>query len=93
MDRFTVLYQLNNHYFYIGCSTYLLADLTLSNVQSVHSGEPLGIYDAKTELFQWEPVRRHYYNKLSIEEQARHDLRIIRIVHQLREEAVAAVLN
>gem|GEM_PF-6710386 len=34
-----------------GCSTYLLADLILSSVQSVYRGEPPGIYDARTELF------------------------------------------
>ena len=46
--------------------------------------KPIGIHDAKTELFVWEPARQRQYDKASIEKQGKLGEQIDRIVQTLR---------
>lgn len=84
MKRFSVLYLLNERYHHIGCGSHSQAKSVLQKLLTDNRRMPVGIYDAKTELFEWEPARQRDYNKAGIEGQGRLGDHIITIVEALR---------
>jgi hypothetical protein len=68
---------------------FKLESKALESFSTHHQGTPIGVYDAKTELFYWEVSR--FDNKMSIEEQGRMRMgnEVINIIQTLRslEEA------
>ncbi|GAA4466287.1 hypothetical protein GCM10023189_48100 [Nibrella saemangeumensis] len=86
MKRFSVVYRLKEQYYHIPCSTYIKATMLLRKAHSTPFGKPVGIYDAKTELFQWGPLQQHLYNTLSLGEQGRQGSAIINQVQVLRQQ-------
>lgn len=84
MNRFSVLYMLNGQYHHIGAATQSEAMSVLQSLAKNTRRIPVGIYDAKTELFEWEPGRQKDYNKSDIEEQGRLAGQIITIAQALR---------
>ncbi|GAB3018493.1 hypothetical protein GCM10027185_14140 [Spirosoma pulveris] len=56
----------------------------LEHLFSLEGHAPIGIYDAKTELFYWEPQRQQDYNRAQIEEQGKLADQIIQIAQALR---------
>jgi hypothetical protein len=89
MDRFSILYILQGNYRHINYPTRSEAYAALENFSAQHQGgNPLGIYDAKTELFYWE-ITQFEYNKMSIAEQGKRGNEVINIIQDLRSrEAV-----
>ena len=67
MNRFSVLYLHHDAYSHVGFSTLAEADRCLGQVFGTMGDSPLGIYDAKTELFAWEPGLQQQYNQMSLE--------------------------
>lgn len=86
MNRFSVIYLLKRQYQLIYCSTYQEAEATLAHLLTQEGHKPIGIYDAKTELFDWEPARQRQYDKASIEKQGKLGEQINRIVLSLRQQ-------
>lgn len=84
MNRFSVLYLLKEQYHHIGSDTLGEAEQLVRTLQSDKKRTPVGIYDAKTELFQWEPGRQLAYDQGNIEEQGKLGKQIIMIVQALR---------
>lgn len=84
MNRFSILYLLKGQYYHITYPTRLEAENALNHYPPTQKGMPLGMYDAKTELFSWGASRQTEYNHLSIEEQGRRGNEIIKIVESLR---------
>ena len=84
IKRYSVLYLRHEQYHHIDCITYLQAQTLLEGMSSDADQVPIGIYDAKTELFEWEPDRRHLYSQASIGEQGKRAEEMIRIVQELR---------
>lgn len=84
MKRFSVLYLLREQYQHIGCDTHSEALGVLQKLQSDPKRTPVGVYDAKTELFEWEPTRQHTYNGADIQEQSRLADQVITIAQALR---------
>lgn len=84
MNRFSVLYMLNGQYHHIGSSAHSEAMSVLQNLSKNTKRVPVGIYDAKTELFEWEPGRQKNYNQADIEEQGKLADQIITIAQALR---------
>ena len=86
MNRFSILYLHKKQYKHISYPTRVEANNALESF-STHQGTPIGVYDAKTELFYWEVAR--FDNKMSIEEQGRRGNEVINIIQALRiqEEA------
>ena len=68
---------------HIGCSTQAQAEALLQRLLTDPKRIPVGIYDAKTELFAWEPLRQRAYNQAGIGEQGQLGDQIIRIVEIL----------
>jgi hypothetical protein len=84
MNRFSVLYMLNGQYHHISCNTHSEAISILQTLSANPSRTAVGIYDAKTELFEWEPGRQHNYNQAEIEEQGQLATQIINVAQALR---------
>ncbi len=84
MNRFSVLYMLKGQYHHIGATTHQEALSLLQNLSTNTKRVPVGIYDAKTELFEWEPRRQNNYNQADIEEQGKLADQIITIAQALR---------
>ncbi len=85
MNRFSVIYLLKKQYHHIYCTTQTEADSLLRNGFTDEGVIPIGIYDAKTELFYWEPTRQRHYDKATIEKQGKLGSQIITIAQGLRQ--------
>lgn len=84
MKRFSVIYLLREQYHHIACNTQSEAIDVLQKLQVDMKRTPVGVYDAKTELFEWEPTRQQVYNGASIQEQGKLADQIISIAQALR---------
>ncbi|MBC7570828.1 MAG: hypothetical protein H7319_13995 [Spirosoma sp.] len=84
MKRYSILYLLNEQYQHIGSATYPEAQAILQKVVADPKRVPVGIYDGKTELFEWEPGRQHEYNTAGIDEQGKLAEQVIPIAQALR---------
>jgi hypothetical protein len=84
MNRFSVIYLLNRQYHHIYCATQTEAYAILEHGLTQPGYKPIGIYDAKTELFYWEPTRQHQYNRASIERQGKIASQAIQVAQNLR---------
>ena len=85
MNRFSVIYLLKKHYNHAYCETHAEATALLQTMLMQEEAKPVGIYDAKTELFYWEPMQQRRYNQSGIEEQGKLGERMITIAQQLRQ--------
>ncbi len=85
MNRFSILYLLKGQYQHISYPTRTEAYTALAGFSGIHKGIPIGVYDAKTELFYWE-VPRFEYNKMSIEEQGKRGEEVINVIQNLRNQ-------
>ena len=88
MKRFSVIYLLKEQYHHIGCATHSDAQVVLQNLSTDKKRKPVGIYDAKTELFEWDPTRQQDYNQANMEEQGKRGEHIITIAQALRRRDV-----
>lgn len=86
MNRFSVIYLLRKQYHHIDCATQAEADSVLQHISTQKGHKPIGIYDAKTELFYWEPTRQRQYNQSGIGEQGKLGEQMISIAQTLRQQ-------
>lgn len=93
MNRFSVIYLLEKEYYHICCALHSEADTVLEQLMTQEDHTPLGIYDAKTELFYWEPNRQRAYNQASIEQQGKHGGQMIQLAQALRQQNKTYVAN
>lgn len=84
MNRFSVIYFFQKEFQHITCSTLAEAGDLLKHLFTREEYKPIGIYDAKTELFVWEPARQEQYNQATIERQGKLDDQIVQIAQTLR---------
>lgn len=84
MKRFSVLYLLKEQYHHIGTNTQAEARAILEKLLTDKRRTPVGIYDDKTELIEWEPTRQRAYDRTSIGEQGNSGNQIIAIAQALR---------
>ncbi len=85
MNRFSILYLFKGQYQHISYPTraeaYSALEVFFVNKKEI----PIGVYDAKTELFFWE-LPRFEYNQMSIEEQGRRGEEVINVIQNLRSQ-------
>ena len=86
MHRFCLLYILNEVYYHYSCLTQTEAQELLIILPRINGATPLGIYDAKTELFCWEPVQQQVYNEAAISDQGQLATQVIEIAQSLCHE-------
>lgn len=83
-NRYSVVYLINDQHQHAGCGSYEEAKHLVDKLQDDPNREPIGIYDDKTELFEWEPMLKEIYDQSSIHEQGVHGAEIISIAQALR---------
>lgn len=86
MNRFSVIYLVNKQFHHTYSNTQAEAEIVLQNLLTQEDHEPIGIYDAKTELFYWEPKRQVKYDQAPIEEQGPLGDQITVIAKNLRQQ-------
>ncbi|MFD1142882.1 hypothetical protein ACFQ4C_17280 [Larkinella insperata] len=84
MNRFSVLYQFKGQYHHIGRDTQAEARTTLQILANDARRTPIGIFDSKTELFEWTPSYQQHMDQASISEQGSQGNEIISIAQALR---------
>lgn len=84
MKRLSVIYLLNGRYHHVASDTPTEAKALLEKLSTDQRRKPVGIYDAKTELFDWEPDQQQAYDQASISEQAQRSNYITSIAQALR---------
>lgn len=87
MNRFSVLYTFKKQYHHLSFSTRSEAEAILEKIARRRRGVPIGIYDAKTELFFWERNRQKKNSELAFSKQAKEEDSMITIVQNLRRQA------
>ena len=85
MNRFSVIYLFQKQFHHISCATHTEAEALLMHLLTQEDHQPFGVYDAKTELFVWEPTRKDVYDKATMEEQGKSDAQVVQIAQQLRQ--------
>ena len=83
-NRYSVLYLLKEHYQHLGCSTYEQAQTAMKVLLDDKERTAVGIYDDRTELFEWDAALRDEYEKASMKDQGRSSERITTIAQALR---------
>lgn len=86
MNRFSVIYLFREQFYHLYSATHAEAEAVLQRLHDQDEKEPIGIYDAKTELFYWESKRQSKYDKAPIEEQGPLGDQITTIAKNLRQQ-------
>ncbi len=85
MNRFSVLYLLKERHQHISCQTLAEARSILQTIITSEGRTAVGIYDAKTELFEWVVTHQQgHYAQAGLDEQGNVDEQIITIAQALR---------
>ena len=84
MKRYSLIYLLNDQYQHVSFDAHSEAVTVMERLLTNPKRQPLGIYDAKTELFQWSSPHQLPYSQASTEEQAQRGNDIISVAQALR---------
>ncbi len=84
MKRYSLIYLLKDQHQHVGFVSHAEANSLLQRLLTDSKRTPIGIYDAKTELFEWAPAYQPQFNQASTEEQAQLGNEIITIAQSLR---------
>lgn len=82
-NRYSVLYTLNDQYQHIGCPTQEHAQTVLGSMLTDENRVPVGIYDSKTDSFEWEIVGEYLAGTGTSAQNSRQE-RILTIARALR---------
>ncbi len=83
-NRYSVLYMLNDQYQHVGCPTQEEAQLVQSLMLTDENRVPVGIYDSRTDSFEWEIVGEYLAAKGSDDHQRDREEAILTIARALR---------
>ncbi|WP_090146877.1 hypothetical protein [Dyadobacter soli] len=83
-NRYSVLYTLNDQYQHVGCPTQEEAQLVQSLMLTDGNRVPVGIYDSRTDSFEWEIVGEYLAAQGSDEHQRNREETILTVARALR---------
>jgi hypothetical protein len=83
-NRYSVLYMLNDQHQHVGCPTQEEAQLVQSLLLTDGNRVPVGIYDSRTDSFEWEIVGEYLAAKGSDDHQRDREEAILTIARALR---------
>ncbi|MCF0068862.1 hypothetical protein LZD49_00175 [Dyadobacter sp. CY261] len=83
-NRYSVLYMLNDQYQHVGCPTQEEAQLVQGLMLTDENRVPVGIYDSKTDSFEWEIVGEYLAGKGADDHQLSRQETILTIARALR---------
>lgn len=84
MKRYSVLYLLNEQYRHVFCATQEEASAVLQKLRTDQKRIPVGVYDAKTELVDWDAAFHPDFSKAPIGQQGMLADQVITIAQALR---------
>ncbi len=88
-NRYSVVYLFKDQYKHVVRTTREQALADLSLLLDDRERTPVGIYDDKTELFEWDHSLREEYEKASMWEQGRRGEEVIEITKALRRRDIS----
>jgi len=62
-NRYSVLYTLKGQYQHVGCSSEEEAQHVLGTLMTDGNRTPIGIYDSKTDSFEWEIIGQYFHSQ------------------------------
>jgi hypothetical protein len=62
-NRYSVLYTLKGQYQHVGCSSQEEAQHVLGSLMTDGNRIPIGIYDSKTDTFEWEIIGQYFHSQ------------------------------
>ncbi|MCF0055000.1 hypothetical protein [Dyadobacter sp. CY356] len=83
-NRYSVLYTLKSQYHHIGCSSQAEAQSVLGLLMTDGNRIPVGIYDEKTDTFEWEIIGQYFHSQDSTIDQNSRLEEILTISRALR---------
>jgi hypothetical protein len=83
-NRYSVLYTINGQYHHLGCSSQSEAQSSLGILMTDGNRIPVGIYDAKTDLFEWEIIGQYFHSQDPISDQRHRLNEVLTISRALR---------
>ncbi len=83
-NRYSVVYHFKEQYKHLGYPTYAQAQAAVKVLLDDKDRTPVGIYDDRTELFEWDAALRDEYEKASMKDQGRKGEEIIGLVQAMR---------
>lgn len=83
-NRYSVLYTLNEQYQHVGCPTQEEAQLVQGLMLTDENRVPVGIYDSRTDSFEWEIVGEYLAARGSDAHQRDREEAILTIARALR---------
>ena len=83
-NRYSVLYTLNAQYHHIGCSSQAEAQSAMGILMTDGNRIPVGIYDEKTDSFEWEIIGQYFHSQDPISEQRSRMEEVLTIARALR---------
>lgn len=83
-NRYSVLYTLKSQYHHIGCSSEAEAQSVLGLLMTDGNRIPVGIYDEKTDTFEWEIIGQYFHSQDSSIDQNSRLEEILTISRALR---------
>lgn len=83
-NRYSVLYTINGQYHHVGCSSQAEAQSALGILMTDGNRIPVGIYDAKTDLFEWEIIGQYFHSQDPISDQRSRLNEVLTISRALR---------
>ncbi|MCF2490817.1 hypothetical protein [Dyadobacter sp. CY347] len=83
-NRYSVLYTLKGQYQHVGCSTEEEAQYVLGMLMTDGNRIPVGIYDSKTDSFEWEIIGQYFHGQDSTSDQQARLHEVLTISRTLR---------
>lgn len=84
LNRYSVLYTVNGQYQHIGCSSQEESQSVLANMMTDEFRIPIGIYDEKTDLFEWEMIGQYFHSMDPENDQRERQNEVMNVVRALR---------
>ncbi|MBE9461622.1 hypothetical protein IEE83_06985 [Dyadobacter sp. UP-52] len=78
------MYTLKSQYHHIGCSSQAEAQSVLGLLMTDGNRIPVGIYDEKTDTFEWEIIGQYFHSQDSASEQNSRLEEVLTISRALR---------
>jgi hypothetical protein len=83
-NRFSVLYTLKGQYHHAGCSSQEEAQHVLGMLMTDGNRIPVGIYDSKTDAFEFEIIGQYFHSQDPISDQQARLHEVLTISRSLR---------
>lgn len=83
-NRYSVLYTLKGQHQHVPCSSEEEAQHVLGLLITDGNRNPIGIYDSKADVFDWEIVGAYFHSQCDAEEQQLRENEVLNITRALR---------